>query len=681
MLFNIFAETSPRSNSKSESQSDRHKKFSPEQNQSKFPNAARKKEYSRRRSNSPISKSRERRTTPLFSRSRSRSPLDRKNYTKLVSASARSTPFYNVRNENSEGNGRKHYSSKSRSPSPQLSRQYRETCSRSSGRYYPKRSDAHSNNYSNHCISPNKQYKKYNVSDQDVEKFFEDEKLLMEKMNNDKKRFLISPEQHPDYEQEWEKFYTSKCFQFGPMHPSYLQEDWASAWKHYFFKKHETLVRQERNILLNKHRLYYSDLEKYEERKLQLSKQEPSKSMESTDGNPKGKSELERSVRTTKSIGKQNIEICSNKSTLNIDSHMNSPNPAPVLSKFSNMSSMGKSFPILQTLRLLSAIEDDIGSVGPLINIFLMRINTMESETNDKSNRDFISILKDGKFIDCIKSAKAILEEKLSNTAVKLSENKTKAYLTVIEHVNQLLETKSFTENTSIHEKSSSTTCEEMIKSKIEKKVVEEFKKAGRILLQDEKEQLVTAEFKRILPQLRQEIAMPELGTKNGFNNFKKSSQRLGLPKNSLESPCLHSYNSHPYQKSDSSKTSDSLVNSINWEELRKVVSNISQFSSNSRLAHKTTPETNGQSCDKVSRKDEDFVEIIDDDVVLLEEIEQKNDIVCLDDLSFDDLSSLCTNIKKLDQKTQNDLIQYMKNLEKTNPNKVEELKKFLKIW
>ena len=646
MLFHIFAETFPRSNSNSESPSNRRKKYSPEQNQTKYPNATRKKEYSRRRSNSPSSKTRERRTRPLFSRSRSRSPLDTKNYTKIVSASTGSTPFYNVRNENSEGKGRKHYSSKSRSPSPQSSRQYRETCSRSSERYYPKRTDTHSTNYSNHCPSPKKPYKKYNVSDQDVEKFFEDEKLLMEKMNNDKKRFLISPEQHPDYEREWEKFYTSKCFQFGPMHPSYLQEDWASVWKHYFFTKHETSVRQERNILLNKHRLYYSDLEKYEQRKLQLSREEPSKSKEFEERNAKGKSELESSVTPTKSIGSQNVEICSSKSTTNIDSHMNSPNPAPVASKFSNSSTMGKSFPILQTLRLLSAIEDDIGSVGPHINIFLMRINTIESEANDRSKHDYTSILKDGKFIDCIKSAKAILAEKLSNIAVKLSENKTKAYLTVIEHVNQLLEAKTFTENTSINEKSTSTTCEEMIKSKIEKKVVEEFKKAGRILLQDEKEQLVTAEFKRILPQLRQEIAMPELGTKNGFNNFKKSSQRLGLPKTSLESPCLRSYNSYPYQKSDSSKTSDSLLNSINWEELRKVVSNMSQLSSDSRLAHKNTQETNGQSCDKVSRKDEDFVEIIDDDVVLLEEIEQNNDIVCLDDLSFDDLSSLCTNIR-----------------------------------
>ena len=71
---------------------------------------------------------------------------------------------------------------------------------------------------------------------------------------------------------------------------------------------------------------------------------------------------------------------------------------------------------------------------------------------------------------------------------------------------------------------------------------------------------------------------------------------------------------------------------------------------------------------------------VIDDDVVLVEEVKQADDIVCLDDLSFDDLVSLCSNIKKLDQKTQEGLIQYMKNLEKSNPSKVEKLKKRLNI-
>ena len=169
-------------------------------------------------------------------------------------------------------------------------------------------------------------------------------------------------------------------------------------------------------------------------------REQPSKSRKLEEKNSKEKSEIERSVAPTKSMTTQSLEICSSKSVINIDSHMNSPNPAPVASKFSNTSCIEKPFPILQTMRLLSAIEDDIGSVGPLINIFLMRINTIESEVDDRSKHDFDSILQDGKFIDCIKSAKAILAEKLSNTAVKLSENKTKAYLTVIEHVNQLLE-------------------------------------------------------------------------------------------------------------------------------------------------------------------------------------------------------------------------------------------------
>ena len=52
--------------------------------------------------------------------------------------------------------------------------------------------------------------KKYEASDQAVEKFLQEEKILMEKMQEDKTKFLKHPEHHPDYDQEWEKFYTSK---------------------------------------------------------------------------------------------------------------------------------------------------------------------------------------------------------------------------------------------------------------------------------------------------------------------------------------------------------------------------------------------------------------------------------------------------------------------------------------
>ena len=72
-------------------------------------------------------------------------------------------------------------------------------------------------------------------------------------------------------------------------------------------------------------------------------------------------------------------------------------------------------------------------------------------------------------------------------------------------------------------------------------------------------------------------------------------------------------------------------------------------------------------------------IEIIDDDVVVLDELKE-DDIVCLDDLNFNDLVRLCTNIKSLDKNTQGNLIEYMKKLEKTNPMKVQELKKCINI-
>ena len=121
-------------------------------------------------------------------------------------------------------------------------------------------------------------------------------------------------------------------------------------------------------------------------------------------------------------------------------------------------------------------------------------------------------------------------------------------------------------------------------------------------------------------------------------------------------------------------------VASICFYKLPFSVNNITKNSSNLGSQEYKPQRSSTRPSNQVGNKNGVHVETIDDDVILLEETDQKDDIVCLDDLSFEDLTSLCSNIKKLDPNTQTDLIQYMKNLEKWNPMKVEKLKKRLNI-
>ena len=51
------------------------------------------------------------------------------------------------------------------------------------------------------------------------------------------------------------------------------------------------------------------------------------------------------------------------------------------------------------------------------------------------------------------------------------------------------------------------------------------------------------------------------------------------------------------------------------------------------------------------------------------------------DELTIEELASLFKNFKNLEKPIQNSLIDYMKNLEKSNPAKVTDLKKKIHSW
>lgn len=644
---------------------------------------------------------------PSYSRPRSRSP-----YIKTSNSRRRnSTPP--TREYESMPHGRnyvsmsrtKEHKPRSRSTSPRSPQYIQERNSRSPTRQYVSRgherkygvrSHSRSRSPTNRCKSRSRtpsfphSVKRGKASHSEIERFIDEERLLMEKMDIDKSMHMSAPEKHPDYDREWERFYTLKSNQYGALHPSYLQEEWAQVWKMYFFNAHETSVRQERNLLMNKHKVFYSDLERYQEEK--RLKTQTSVTVLNNEVEQKAPNEKSRLVALTDtaipstSKGHPVIDLSPSPPPFNIDQLINAPNPAPVIMKNNAISNVGKGVPVLQTLQLLSAIEDDLEKMGSTINQCLMRANVIEQNSGFKGNS--VSLLEDLNFCLLLRSCKTILHKKLSNLSSSLSENKVRAYITCNEHINKLLENSKVRDLLSKHDdKLREQSYQKMIKSSIEKKVIEEFNKAGRVLRHGEKVHLVEAEYQRILPQLSQELGIITLNQENSHPKNKQPStslhQSLGLSENCLN---IHQYGSqdqqgqHP-QKNISSRNT-SLVTNINWEELQKVVETVSKTT---LTVGSTQGNTHGTAHGSKSARSKvsktiDEIEIIDDDIIVVEEVKQQEDIICLDDLTHNELVDLCTNIKQLDKKTQSNLIEYMKKLEKTNPPKVQELKRYLNI-
>merc|ERR1712062_164451 len=58
-----------------------------------------------------------------------------------------------------------------------------------------------------------------------IERFLDEERLLLEKMSLEKRRYTSAPETHPDYNREWERFYNYKRTHYGPIHASRLHDE------------------------------------------------------------------------------------------------------------------------------------------------------------------------------------------------------------------------------------------------------------------------------------------------------------------------------------------------------------------------------------------------------------------------------------------------------------------------
>ena len=59
-----------------------------------------------------------------------------------------------------------------------------------------------------------------------IERYLDEEQLLLERMSLEKKKYMSAPESHPDYSREWERFYNYKRSKHGNINPAYLHDEW-----------------------------------------------------------------------------------------------------------------------------------------------------------------------------------------------------------------------------------------------------------------------------------------------------------------------------------------------------------------------------------------------------------------------------------------------------------------------
>lgn len=184
----------------------------------------------------------------------------------------------------------------------------------------------------------------------------DEERLLLEKMSLEKRRYTSAPETHPDYNREWERFYNYKRTHYGPIHASRLHDEWADVWKKYFFDVHDTYVRQERNKLMNGMKVYYSDLQKYQKNlKIEAMRREEAKRKEMRER--ERIEEMKMQEFEERRRNEMNREYASGEGTSHAPHHKPSSTAVSVLS----------------TLRLLTAIESDLGDLGRKVDTALMK--------------------------------------------------------------------------------------------------------------------------------------------------------------------------------------------------------------------------------------------------------------------------------------------------------------------
>ena len=246
-------------------------------------------------------------------------------------------------------------------------------------------------------MSPNK--KADEEMDELVEDFLREETKMLSFMEAEKRRYLAKPESHRDYTPEWNYFYEKMCHrERAKVHPSMVKNEWEDHWERFVSKdyrlKNSTFNSQVFSLVFKK--LVKNDFRHKVE---------------------------EEGIRLLRKFGLRNDDI----KDYHIRQKRKQKTSLSPKSAASGLETTDQPPTVLQTLRLLSAIEQFLGSadLGQKANIFLAQAKNLETKGGSQS------LLERQDVIDFLNQCKEILMVKVQ----VLNEQQSKAARTCIGNV------------------------------------------------------------------------------------------------------------------------------------------------------------------------------------------------------------------------------------------------------
>eukprot|EP00094_Tigriopus_californicus_P013094 TCALIF_12663-PA protein Name:"Protein of unknown function" AED:0.36 eAED:0.36 QI:0/0.66/0.42/1/1/1/7/0/908 len=485
----------------------------------------------------------------------------------------------------------------------------------------------------------------FDTKHQQIKEFHQALKEVTLKHGLEKDHFIEHASVHPDYTRRWNRFYRDKQreHQSITIHMDYIKDEWVLEWRRFVVSEYERLVKEDRNRLMNKFRLFHSDLKEYED----------FQQLGDAQSDQKEKSFKIPPITDVNQVGPIDAQEIGTRAKSTISSHPDFANRFT-----SEKSSTMIEVSVISTLRLLSALESLLDYLGPEINVSLGKANNLEVNAGYGSSA---SMINDKSFFTLINSAREKLESKMAKNAINQQQLKVSSIC--IDNIRALTE-QSICKKPDIVEKPTrpdnptpSTSSELVLDSKydalkeaITNTVIEEYRKLGREISGPQLTSIVEIQYERIRGQIRNSSPAPMPAPIPTQTDLPDPSPSVGPSKPFSPpnpQPLFQGYASEPINLKPK-------LLQVNWNALQSAL--LTATSLPPEPAVQVSEQPNGTP----------------------HEMEPTEDDTDFDDLTLEDLTSLFKNFNDLDEENQKNLLEYMKRIEKSNPSKVTELKRHI---
>lgn len=472
----------------------------------------------------------------------------------------------------------------------------------------------------------------FETKQQKVNEFHEALKEVTLEHELKRDHFIEQASLHPEYTRRWNRFYRDKQreHQSLTIHMDYLKDEWAHEWRKFVVSEFEKSVKEDRNRLMNKFKIFHADLKEYE------------------DFQQMGTAHMLDPGTTSRTIHTTSIDQVGQSSANEMATHAKSTissHSAPKIS--TEQASANNEVSVISTLRLLSALESLLDYLGPEINVSLGKANSLEV---NKGYGASASMINDNSFFTLIDSAREKLQFKMDQNII--NQQQLKVSKICIDNIHALMQLsackipegikKPRSENPT---RSSSSALmfddiSDPLKEAITKTVIEEYRKMGREISGSQLNSIVEAQYERIKGQMGK----------------RSSPTPIPAPVPSDPPKTLAATNPQPLFQGYATEQVNPKPKplQVNWDALQSALLTATSITSGSSQRVSDQPEGTSK------------------------EVENTDDDTDFDDLTLEDLTSLFKNFKDLDQENQKNLIEYMKRIEKSNPSKVTELKRHI---